>query len=183
MLWGALHGGYLAINHAWHALRRRLGQDVKKSGAVGRAAACALTFVAVVVAWVVFRASDMHAATAMLKAMAGINGVVLPDFWLPKWGAFGQWLAVHGVVFGDTRDLVTGGLINWIWILLLVVWCAPNTQQLLVAHGPALDLPAAMRAARVAWRPTAAFAAMAVTLFILSLFNLHRQSEFLYFQF
>jgi D-alanyl-lipoteichoic acid acyltransferase DltB (MBOAT superfamily) len=183
VLWGALHGGYLAINHAWHALRRRLGHDLNQSGSAARAAACLLTFAAVVIAWVVFRASDMHAATAMLQAMAGINGVVLPDFWLPKWGAFGQWLVARGVVFGDTRDLVTGGLINWIWILLLVVWCAPNTQQLLAAHGPALGLPPETRRARLIWRPTAVFAAIAVTLFILSLFNLHRQSEFLYFQF
>lgn len=183
VLWGALHGAYLAINHGWQALWRRLGRNVNGSSAGGRVAGCLLTFVAVVIAWVVFRASNMNSAVVMLKAMAGFNGLVLPDFWLPKWGAFGQWLAAQGVVFGDTRDLVSGGLINWIWILLLFVWFAPNTQQLLAAHRPALGLPADMRPVRLAWRPTAVFAAIAVALFTLSLFNLHRQSEFLYFQF
>ena len=183
VLWGALHGGYLVVNHGWQALRLRLGHDLRATGPAGRAAGCALTFVAVVVAWVVFRASDMASALAMLKAMAGFNGVVLPDFWLPKWGVFGQWLAAQGVVFGDTRDLVSGGLVNWIWILLLVVWFAPNTQQIFAAHRPALALPPGLRAGRLAWRPTTVFAAVAAALVTLSLFNLHRQSEFLYFQF
>ncbi len=183
VLWGALHGGYLVVNHAWQALRERLGQDLKATSRIGRAGGCLLTFVAVVVAWVVFRAGDMASAVAMLKAMAGVNGVVLPDFWLPKWGALGQWLAARGVVFGDTRDLVSGGLVNWIWILLIVVWFAPNTQQLFANFRPALALPRDLRGGRFAWRPTLVFAMIAAALFTLSLFNLHRQSEFLYFQF
>jgi len=183
VLWGALHGGYLVVNHGWQALRERFGHDLNASTHSGRACACAVTFVAVVAAWVVFRAPDITAAAAMLKAMAGVNGVVLPDFWLPKWGAFGQWLAAHGVVFGDTRDLVTGGLVNWVWILLLVVWFAPNTQQLLAAWRPALTLPPGTRAGRFTWRPTPAFSLAAAALVALSIFNLHRQSEFLYFQF
>jgi D-alanyl-lipoteichoic acid acyltransferase DltB (MBOAT superfamily) len=181
--WGALHGGYLMVNHGWRALRERLGHDLKSSSLIGRAGGCVLTFIAVVVAWVVFRASDMTAAMLMLKAMAGGNGLVLPDFWLPKWGAFGQWLLAHGVVFGDTRDLVTGGLVNWIWILLLVVWFAPNTQQLLADHRPALALPGDMPRSRLRWTPTLGYAVAAAVLVTLSIFNLHRQSEFLYFQF
>jgi D-alanyl-lipoteichoic acid acyltransferase DltB (MBOAT superfamily) len=183
VLWGALHGGYLALNHAWRALRRRLGHDLHATGRAGRVAGGLLTFIAVVVAWVVFRASDMVSAVAMLKAMAGINGIVIPDFWLPKWGLVGQWLAAHGVVFGDTRDLVSGGLVNWIWILLLVVWFAPNTQELMGAYRPALGLPADFRMRRIAWRPTLLFALTAAVLVAVSIFNLHRQSEFLYFQF
>ena len=181
--WGALHGGYLAINHGWHALRVKLGHDLKTISSAGRACGCLLTFIAVVAGWVVFRASDMHAAAAMLNAMAGGNGLVLPDFWLPKWGAFGQWVAAQGVVFGDTRDLVTGGLINWIWILLLVVWFAPNTQQFLSLYRPALAMPADVTAGRFKWSPKPVYALVAAALVTLAIFNLHRQSEFLYFQF
>ncbi len=183
VLWGALHGAYLAINHGWQMLRARLGHNLKISSAAGRAAGCLLTFIAVVLAWVVFRAGDMTAALVMLKAMAGCNGLVLPDFWLPKWGAFGQWLAAHGVVFGNTRDLVSGGLVNWIWILLLVIWFAPNTQQFLSAFRPALILPADVPSGRFKWSPAPVFALIAAALITLSIFNLHRQSEFLYFQF
>jgi alginate O-acetyltransferase complex protein AlgI len=183
VLWGALHGLYLAVNHGWRALRARLGQDLKQSTWWGRACACLLTFIAVVIGWVLFRAADFAAAVAMLKAMAGFNGLVLPDFWLPKWGAVGQWLVAHGVRFGDTRDLVGGGVVNWIWILLLVVWFAPNTQQLLAAYRPALALFAEHYRGRLAWRPTPLYAMLAAALALIAIFNLHKQSEFLYFQF
>jgi hypothetical protein len=38
-----------------------------------------LTFIAVVVAWVFFRAADLDAALSMLRGMAGMNGALLPD--------------------------------------------------------------------------------------------------------
>ena len=183
VLWGALHGVYLVINHGWHALRRRLGHDRLRATRWGRACGCVITFLAVVIGWALFRAADLPAAFVMLKAMAGFNGLVLPDFWLPKWGVFGQWLAAHGVQFGDTRGLVGGGMVNWIWILLLVVWFAPNTQQLLAAYRPALALLADEYRGRLVWRPTRAYALLAAALALLAIFNLHRQSEFLYFQF
>jgi len=181
--WGTLHGVYLVINHAWHALRERLGHDLKRSTRWGRACGCFVTFFAVVIGWAVFRAADFGAAVAMLKAMAGANGFVLPDFWLPKWGAFGQWLAAHGVQFGDTRDYVGGGVVNWIWILLLVVWLAPNTQQLLADYRPALALFAERYQGRLAWRPTPLFAVLTAVIALAAIFSLHKQSEFLYFQF
>ena len=174
---------YLVINHGWRALRRRWGHAIKRSTRWGHACGCLVTFIAVVIGWVFFRAADLAAALAMLKAMAGLNGLVLPDFWLPKWGAVGQWLAVHGVRFGDTHDLVGGGVVNWIWILLLVVWFAPNTQQLLAGYRPALALFPGRYAGWLAWRPTPFYALVAAAVALVAIFNLQRQSEFLYFQF
>jgi alginate O-acetyltransferase complex protein AlgI len=181
--WGTLHGVYLAVNHGWRTLRVWLGQDLDKSTAIGRACSCLLTFVAVVVGWVFFRAADFSTAIAMLKAMAGFNGFVLPDFWLPKWGAFGAFLAAHGVPFGMVHDPIGGGVVNWIWILLLIVWFAPNTQQLLAAYRPALALLAERYHGRLAWRPTSFYAVVTAGLALIAIFNLHKHSEFLYFQF
>ncbi len=67
LIWGALHGLYLMINHAWLALGfARLGGTV-----VTRLAAWALTFVAVVFAWVFFRAPDLRTALDIVSAMLG----------------------------------------------------------------------------------------------------------------
>jgi D-alanyl-lipoteichoic acid acyltransferase DltB (MBOAT superfamily) len=183
VLWGTLHGVYLAINHGWRALRRSWGHDLDHPTRWGRACGCFVTFIAVVIGWVLFRSADLTTAMAMLKAMAGLNGLVLPDFWLPKWGAAGRWLAEHGVRFGDTRDLVGGGVVNWIGILLLVVWFAPNTQQLLAGYRPALALFAERYQGRLAWRPAPLYALVTAVLALIAIFNLHKQSEFLYFQF
>ena len=183
VLWGGLHGVYLVINHAWRALRRRLGQDPDRSSRWGRMAGCAVTFVAVVAAWVVFRSDSLDTATAILRAMAGVNGVVVPDVWLVRWGRFGEWLSGMGVVFGPNPALAGTGVVHWIWILLAVVWLAPNTQQIMAASRPALGVPEDTPAVRWQWRP-AAWSAVAVAIIALTaIVNLNRHSEFLYFQF
>ena len=183
VVWGGLHGAYLVINHAWQALRRRIGHDLKPSSRWGRAAGCALTFVAVVAAWVVFRSNSLDTAGAILRAMAGFNGLVVPDVWLARWGHFGEWLAHHGVLFGATPALARTDVVHWIWILLLVVWLAPNTQQIMAASRPALGIPQDSATARWQWRPVLATAVAVAAMATLLIFNLNRYSEFLYFQF
>ncbi len=184
ILWGALHGVYLVINHAWLALRRTLGYDRRQSTAWGRALGCVITFVAVVAGWVVFRAESVPAALNMLAGMAGLHGFALPDVWLAKWGNSGQWLAAHGVTFIDSRGLVRTGLINWIIILLAIVWLAPNSQQIMDRYRPALALPGeAPYQGRLLWRPAAWLAVPVALLALICVVNLHKQSEFLYFQF
>jgi len=182
VLWGGLHGVYLVINHGWHSLRRALGQNPQLPlSRPMRALSVLFTFLAVVAAWVVFRAENLSAAAAMLKSMSGLNGFVLPDAWLPKWGAFGQWLSAEGVAFGATNDLIMGGAINWIWISLLIVWFAPNTQQIMAAYKPALDMPEG--GTRLTWRPSLPSALIMWLLGFVAIINLNKQSAFLYFQF
>ncbi|MCL6558895.1 MAG: MBOAT family protein, partial [Firmicutes bacterium] len=88
VLWGGLHGAYLVVNHTW----RRL--DFKLPPALSRP----LTFLAVVAAWVVFRANSVHDAFAVLKAMAGLNAFVLPA----KYQPFLSPLAGGGLKFQDS---------------------------------------------------------------------------------
>jgi len=78
VVWGALHGSYLIINHGWRELRTRLGLSSEASSHFGIWLARTITFLFVVVAWVFFRAADMDAALNMLSAMAGIHGIAAP---------------------------------------------------------------------------------------------------------
>lgn len=77
VLWGGLHGLFLAT----HALWRRTHITLPK------APAWAITLLAVVIAWVPFRAVDMRTACAVWRGMAGLNGILLPRMvmgWLPS---------------------------------------------------------------------------------------------------
>lgn len=182
VLWGALHGVYLVINHGWRELRRRLGHDIHRTTPWGRRAGCLLTFVAVVLGWVLFRAPDVETAKAILCAMAGFNGVVLPEAWLARLGSTAPLLQALGIDFGATPALARTGVLNWIWVLLLVVWLAPNTQQIMAAAKPAL---AALAEAptRLQWRVSVPWALITLGLLLAVIVNLGRHSEFLYFQF
>jgi alginate O-acetyltransferase complex protein AlgI len=64
--WGLLHGMYQSV----HVVARHVGLTPRNEW-VNRV----LTFVAIVVAWVFFRASSMSVAFNVLKAMAGLRGV------------------------------------------------------------------------------------------------------------
>jgi hypothetical protein len=182
VLWGALHGVYLAINHGWHTLRRGLGHDLRRTTSWGRALGCVVTFVAVVSGWVLFRSPDVDTATAILRAMCGLNGLVLPDAWQTKAGGLGAALAAAGVNFGAMPALPRTGVMQWIWILLLVVWLAPNTQQIMAAARPALGVPEDAPS-RIRWRIAPLFAVLALGLALTTIVNLDRHSTFLYFQF
>jgi D-alanyl-lipoteichoic acid acyltransferase DltB (MBOAT superfamily) len=184
IVFGILHGVFLSVNQWWRMLRKRMGQDRKHPTRLGTVAAVLLTFAAWLVGLAFFRADSVPHALQMVCGMMGLNGFALPDQWLAKWGAFGQWLASGGVAFSDARGLVTAGLVNWIIILLAIAWFAPNTQQIMARFNPALLIPRDMAAARrLAWRPTAAFGLLVAALAFASIVNLHRHSEFLYFQF
>ena len=78
VLWGALHGLYLIANHAWIALMSLLpGRG--PSGPLYDAFGWCLTFAAVVIGWVFFRAADLPSALLLLEGMAGMHGAVLPS--------------------------------------------------------------------------------------------------------
>ena len=161
VVWGALHGLYLVINHGWQGLRRRMGWE--RESRAGAALATLVTFLAVVIAWVFFRAQDLPTALRMLEAMAGLHGISLPARMPP---------------------------LPWFLALLAVVWFAPNSYQITRAYDPVLmperfrTEPAPLARLALAWRPTPAWAfALAAIVVSALIAMLSDRMEFLYYQF
>jgi D-alanyl-lipoteichoic acid acyltransferase DltB (MBOAT superfamily) len=162
VIWGGLHGLYIVLNHLWRGLHKRRLTPYSLPPAPARALGQLLTFVAVVVAWVFFRAESVTAARAVLEGMAGLNGVSRAD---PYY-------------FGNPE-------LKGLLAMFLVAWGLPNVQQLLRRYRPVLetypgDVPAN---SRLAWHPSAAWALLTAAMFIAAVVNLTRVSEFLYYQF
>jgi D-alanyl-lipoteichoic acid acyltransferase DltB (MBOAT superfamily) len=132
VLWGALHGAYLMVNHAWRGVAARLPPLPAPARAAGRAAGWALTFLAVVVAWVFFRAETLDGALGMLGAMAGANGAVLPAQLI----ALAPWLAFVADGAGNVPFLAGGtvlGLVEMSALLGLglgIALLAPNVYEM-----------------------------------------------------
>ena len=100
LLWGALHGVYLMVNHAWRALAAGRGPSP-----MGRFAGAILTFLAVVAGWVLFRAPNFDTAQSIYLGMTGFSGIGAP-----------------------TKEQMTAMML--IAPLLALVWIGPNTQTL-----------------------------------------------------
>lgn len=176
VVWGALHGFYLAVNHIWRSLCEKVGLSPGRTGGFGRRLGQTITFVAVVVAWVFFRSDNLGTALEMLKAMAGSNGIAAP---LSLAGFLPQLVESQGPVDTGTAMLVS-------CVLLAIAWFAPNTQQITSYVGPkgvygSGDIGEERTAFR--WHASTRWAIAVGCLFGIALMSMSKVSEFIYFQF
>ncbi|GMV73380.1 MAG: alginate O-acetyltransferase [Rubrivivax sp.] len=161
VLWGALHGAYLVANHAFRAVVERLGLAPRLGRSrVFAVLAWSVTALAVVVAWVFFRAETMGGALRILQAMAA-RAPAPPEPGLMLWNAGLQ------------------AAVAWGWCLLLglVVVAFPNSNRI---GQRLLDLAAT----RARWSMLAGGAGLTVAA-ALVLVNTMRDSvsAFIYFNF
>lgn len=181
VLWGALHGVYLIVNHAWIAIRNRLG--LATGGRLSHVVSVALTFVAVLFAWTLFRAPDLATATSILAAMIGLHGVSIPAAFAPMLGSLGRLMTSAGITFslGGGSEFVK----TWAWIIVLlpVVFVAPNTQQIMARFDPALERVVAGPRQWLLWRPSRTWAMVSGLVAAIGVLALTQHSEFIYFQF
>jgi alginate O-acetyltransferase complex protein AlgI len=71
MIWGTYHGILLVLHRQWQEFRKRMGFEW--SGALAVGISWCLTFSAVCVGYIFFRAENFRQAFAMLKAMASLR--------------------------------------------------------------------------------------------------------------
>jgi alginate O-acetyltransferase complex protein AlgI len=164
VIWGGLHGLYLVANHGWRSVSSRWLGFVRIPSGLAHWLGRLLTFLAVVIAWVFFRADSLPAALAMLQGMAGLNGITRADPYylgLPE--------------------------VRWLALMFLIAWGLPNVQQIFHRYRPALETyPGEVSPpywARLTWRPATAWAFATALLLVTAVINLTRVSEFLYYQF
>jgi len=195
IVWGGLHGGYLVINHLWHELRRRLGHDLSRSTWLGRVIGRTITFLAVVVAWVFFRADDFDAASRILAGMIGLNGVQLPASYYGLFGPLAPTLESLGWVFRDADGFHFGGMNQMVLLTALgaIAFLLPNSHEWTGYLAPNRDISRAAEptlterivALIPLWRPTLAYGSLigAMLCYCLLAAFAETPSEFLYFQF
>jgi D-alanyl-lipoteichoic acid acyltransferase DltB (MBOAT superfamily) len=179
VVWGGIHGAYLSVHHLFES---RIGRGSQAAASAARRFVSGLvTFTAVLVAWVFFRATSMTIAREVLAGMGGLHGIGVPPRMLSVAGAAGSWLAAHGVT-ANAHLIVDRGAGLLIAAGLAIVWLLPNTQELLAAHEPAIGYKPA-RTLRLAWSPSLRWVVTIAVMLGVSLSMIGAHSEFLYFQF
>jgi D-alanyl-lipoteichoic acid acyltransferase DltB (MBOAT superfamily) len=142
VIWGAMHGVYLAVHRVWSArfsMPRLLG--------------VAITFPAVLFAWVMFRATSVSDAVTIWKTMLGLNGFTLPGIY-------------HAIAQTQHSPFINGTEVWYMACLLVFVLSGKNVHESLVSSVPS--------------RSSAIYASVMIFTSILAL---GRPSTFLYFQF
>ncbi len=182
VFWGGLHGLYLVVNHIWQYLRSQLGWYSQRESRLGRMISRLITFVAVVVGWVFFRADDYQSALRMIAGMAGLNGFVWPENDIAGLGPLADVLHQWGWQFQPLRYFDGRGNLLMMTAMMVFVWWMPNTQQIMAAYRPSVQKVVAV-ARWPHWRLTIAWAIMIAIGGIVAMLRLSHVSEFLYFRF
>jgi alginate O-acetyltransferase complex protein AlgI len=150
VVWGALHGAYLCVNHAWSNYGPAVAPRFARAA---NAAAFILTFIAVVVAWVFFRADSLPSAIFVVSTMSDPTNIV-----------FGR---------GEIANAM------FIAVYAALAWFAPNTQTIMgYDHNNRVvgeDLGVWLK------RPGFLYAAAATLAF--GMLGISQHSEFIYFRF
>lgn len=134
VIWGGLHGFYLMVNHAWRGFKNKMGWG--DGGRMAKLGSGALTFFAVVVGWVFFRADSFSSAISMLHGMAGMNGVSLP---VSLEGKLGHYFVQHRwIVFEEPTFAIKKAMLI-LSFGFTIAWLLPNVRQLFHAYRPTCE--------------------------------------------
>lgn len=206
--WGAMHGGMLMMNHVWVGVRTRMGWSAVSSIGAYVVVCRVVTFLVVVYAWVLFRASDFDTVFVFWRSMSGLGpgGILLPV------NALLRDILTHldgiGTVFGHLAAGASGengtrffAAMQFDWNLtnapgstlvvivlfyyLVITHFSPNMYQLAAHLWPALGVTASDAAGPPArsWKISARWAIVTAFLLAASILTFTRISPFLYFQF
>jgi alginate O-acetyltransferase complex protein AlgI len=132
LIWGLLHGVFLTANQTWRVLRRGRATTQIMPESVGHVFGWVVTFGAVVIAMVFFRAPSVSSAISIFHGMLGANGIfsheiqVLDQLHIP----------VPRTLFDQLQPSVP---LIWISLLLLIATALPNSLEILRSFSPALD--------------------------------------------
>jgi alginate O-acetyltransferase complex protein AlgI len=148
--WGALHGVYLCINHAWN----NYGPSVApRFIPLANIAGLILTFLAVVIAWVFFRADNIDSAYYVLSKMADPTNI-----------AFGRGEIAYSA---------------FTVFYAVLAWFAPNTQEIMgYDHERRL-----VGEKLAAWRLRPLFLYTTAAVLAFGILGIQQHSEFIYFRF
>ncbi|WP_259780884.1 MBOAT family O-acyltransferase [Aestuariispira ectoiniformans] len=173
VIWGGLHGGYLIINHLWSA--------IFPTASANRAYTLAchtVTLLAVITAWVVFRAETLAGALNILQGMAGMSGTILPQSLAGTAFLFNDAIIAESKAIGALSSM---SAFTTIGIGFLVVFLFPNCAEIrawILGQGEKHAF---------SWQLNKRWLGVATITLCASLYAVtyyaNRVSEFIYFQF
>ncbi len=154
VLWGMLHGIALIINRAWQQFGFKMHT----------ALAWFITFNFVNIGWVFFRAKEFEDAIKVLKGMAGLDSIVLPNALASKLA----FLTPYGIEFGGFISAIKADMYTFVWLIFAFI--------MILAFKNSIELSKHFKTNRK-------YFLFVVLLFFGTVAYIGKVSEFLYFNF
>lgn len=181
VVWGALHGTYLCINHGWRALVNRLGLQGVFGMPIFRPIFLILTFLAWSIAMIVFRAVDLASAWSIIDAAFLSLSFDTPLMLGNAFAGDALWHLLLRMGLPATPYLETCTVMM---VAAGVCWLLPSTQQFLADFDPVVTPDGSrIMPGRIIWRPRLLYAAAMAVMLSVSVLSLSTYSRFIYFQF
>ena len=188
LIFGLLHALYLTVNHLWRTFRPKSfrATDAGMSGLLKTAGSVGLTYSAVLLAQIFFRAQGTHHAMELLRTLAGLRHLAAPGA-EPAPGLLQTLDASTSPTVTGGRGIITTELI-WSTALLLlpryaIVWLLPNTAQIFRSFAPSLTTVRSGSILDFEWTPGPGWSVLIALYGALALTALGGATEFLYFRF
>lgn len=172
IIWGGLHGAYLIINHAWRAAVAQFNLGGKLPLMVTTFLSWGVTMLAIMLAWVFFRAETFGGALNVAEALIGLQDT--------------QIVQTTTALVPDVS--FTGFLLA---LMVLIVTCLPNSIELVRNYQPVIGTLRELKDTTVGiskfvWRPSPKWgvtACVAGSVALIQLYRLNDLTEFIYFNF
>jgi alginate O-acetyltransferase complex protein AlgI len=173
VVFGSMHGLYIVINHLWRKIFPPPNKKSKKMQPhrnLKRIAGWGLTFFAVNIANIMFRADSISTAISIYKGILGIHGIHIDQNY--------KGLIFNNIIHGAWQSRLNTGqttieLFLLIVISLLIILLFKNTSELEVENYQGKN-----SIAKKNW-----MAIFFAIIFLLSISQLNKTSPFLYFQY
>ena len=179
IIFGLLHGFYTAINHAWRLFGPKLSKDASRFVVwMDGVWKWALTYVAVLVGWVFFRAKTAGDAWGLILSMVGKGTGDSPGGSTGVVESILNYLGLAVPFWNYTNALMTLGL------GLAIALAFPNILQIFEEHDASLTPTHSSRGwISFRWHPGLLWGFLLAVLALVDLLMVTGNSEFLYFRF
>lgn len=185
VVWGGMHGMLIIINHCWRWLTSKFSILFWAKSKKCNVFYHILTLMAVITAWVLFRADDIESAKSILHTMYSFDNFSLPHRLIEQFEIFKIWnIKGAGMFYNGLTDWYNG--ILFIALLIIIALKAPNTLEIMRRFHKVDNLTIAKVKGNIVsmvWYPTMKWSSIMALMMLIAIMLLSEPSEFLYFQF
>lgn len=172
LIWGGLHGSYLVANHMWRSATSEVPLFKHVPNAISAILSWSTTMLAVMLAWVFFKAETFSGALSVVKAMFALQDQ--------------QMVQSTEILIAD--EPFTGFILA---AMIVIVTCLPNSIEIVKNYQPVIGTLEELKEttlglSRFTWRPSPSWSiALCIVgcIAMLQLYRLNDLTEFIYYNF